>query len=302
MLHPLLLATLIEYTLCMKGLILAGGNGTRLWPLTQSISKQLVPVYDKPLIYYPLSTLMSAGIREIGIITTPTDQGVFKRLLGDGSSFGIEITYLVQPKPEGLAQAFIIGEDFLGDSPVCLILGDNIFHGADLESSLKRDFSQSEARIFAYEVDNPQEYGVVEFDSRGRAISIEEKPVNPKSNFAVPGIYFYQNSVIEVAKRIKPSHRNELEITEINNHYLNIGKLEVVILARGTAWLDTGTVDSMFAASNYIKVIEDRQGRKIGCPEEIAYLSKWISREDLAHYIETRSSNSYMTYLKKVIS
>lgn len=286
----------------MKSLILAGGNGTRLWPLTQSISKQLVPVYDKPLIYYPLSTLMSAGIRDIGIITTPTDQEAFKKLLGDGSSFGIKITYLVQPKPEGLAQAFIIGEDFIGNSPVCLILGDNIFHGADLDASLRRDFTQSEARIFAYEVDNPQEYGVVEFDSNGRAISIEEKPEEPKSKFAVPGIYFYQNSVVEVAKQIKPSPRNELEITEVNNHYLSLGKLEVVTLAKGTAWLDTGTVDSMFAASNYIKVIEDRQGRKIGCPEEIAFLSQWINREQLASYIETRSGNSYVNYLKKLIS
>lgn len=293
---------LIEYTSCMKGLILAGGNGTRLWPLTQSISKQLVPVYDKPLIYYPLSTLMSAGIRDIGIITTPEDQNAFKKLLGSGSSFGIQITYLIQPKPEGLAQAFIIGADFIGNSSVCLILGDNIFHGADLDTSLKRDFAQSEARIFAYEVDDPQEYGVVEFDSNGCAISIEEKPVVPKSKFAVPGIYFYQNSVVEVARRIKPSHRNELEITEVNNHYLDRGKLEVVTLAKGTAWLDTGNVDSMFAASNYIKVIEDRQGRKIGCPEEIAFLSQWINREQLTNYIETRPRNSYMNYLKKLVN
>lgn len=286
----------------MKGLILAGGNGTRLWPLTQSISKQLVPVYDKPLIYYPLSTLMSAGIKEIGVITTPEDQEAFKKLLGDGSAFGIQITYLVQPKPEGLAQAFIIGEKFIGTSSVCLILGDNIFHGSDLDVSLKRDFSRSEARIFAYEVDNPQEYGVVEFDSAGKAISIEEKPVAPKSKFAVPGIYFYQNSVIEVAKRIKPSQRNELEITEVNNHYLTLGKLEVVTLARGTAWLDTGTIDSMFAASNYIKVIEDRQGRKIGCPEEIAFLSQWINSEQLSTYVESRPNNSYMAYLRKLLN
>jgi glucose-1-phosphate thymidylyltransferase len=286
----------------MKGLILAGGNGTRLWPLTQSISKQLVPVYDKPLIYYPLSTLMSAGIRDIGIITTPNDQEAFRKLLGDGSVFGIRITYLVQSKPEGLAQAFIIGEEFIGNSSVCLILGDNIFHGADLDISLKRDFTKSEARIFAYEVDNPQEYGVVEFDSTGSAISIEEKPVAPKSKFAVPGIYFYQNSVIEVAKRIKPSQRNELEITEVNNYYLNLGKLEVITLARGTAWLDTGTIDSMFAASNYIKVIEDRQGRKIGCPEEIAYLSQWINSEQLSIYVQSRANNSYMAYLRKLLS
>ena len=285
----------------MKGLILAGGNGTRLWPLTQSISKQLVPVYDKPLIYYPLSTLMSAGIRDIAIITTPNDQKAFINLLGDGSAFGIQITYLVQPKPEGLAQAFIIAENFIGESSVCLILGDNIFHGADLDSSLKRDFTQSEARIFAYEVDNPQEYGVVEFDANGLAISIVEKPVEPKSQFAVPGIYFYQNSVIEIAKRIRPSDRNELEITEVNNCYLNRGKLEVVTLARGTAWLDTGTVDSMFAATNYIKVIEDRQGRKIGCPEEIAYLNKWINREQLSEYVKTLPSNSYMKYLESLI-
>lgn len=286
----------------MKGLILAGGNGTRLWPLTQSISKQLVPIYDKPLMYYPLSTLMSAGIQDIGVITTPEDQEAFKKLLGDGSAFGIRITYLVQPKPEGLAQAFIIGEKFIGTSSVCLILGDNIFHGTDLDVSLKRDFSRCEARIFAYEVDNPQEYGVVEFDSAGKAISIEEKPVAPKSKFAVPGIYFYQNSVIEVAKRIKPSQRNELEITEVNNHYLTLGKLEVVTLARGTAWLDTGTIDSMFAASNYIKVIEDRQGRKIGCPEEIAFLSQWINSEQLSTYIQSRPNNSYMAYLRKLLN
>ena len=286
----------------MKGLILAGGNGTRLWPLTQSISKQLVPVYDKPLIYYPLSTLMSAGIQDIGVITTPEDQEAFQKLLGDGSAFGIRITYLVQPKPEGLAQAFIIGEKFIGTSSVCLILGDNIFHGTDLDVSLKRDFSNSEARIFAYEVDNPQEYGVVEFDSSGKAISIEEKPVAPKSKFAVPGIYFYQNSVIEIAKRIKPSQRNELEITEVNNHYLTLGKLEVVTLARGTAWLDTGTIDSMFAASNYIKVIEDRQGRKIGCPEEIAFLSQWINSEQLSAYVQSRPNNSYMAYLRKLLN
>jgi glucose-1-phosphate thymidylyltransferase len=291
----------IEYTLLVKGLILAGGNGTRLWPLTQSISKQLVPVYDKPLIYYPLSTLMSAGIRDIGIITTPKDQPAFKALLGDGSAFGITITYLVQPKPEGLAQAFIIGEEFIGNSSVCLILGDNIFHGADLDSSLKRDFTQSEARIFAYEVDQPQEYGVVEFDETGRAISIEEKPVEPKSKFAVPGIYFYQNSVIEIAKKIKPSNRNELEITEVNNHYLNLGQLEVVTLARGTAWLDTGNVDAMFAAANYVKVIEDRQGRKIGCPEEIAFSNNWIDKEQLTSYIQKRAGNSYMKYLASLI-
>ena len=298
----MLLTLLIEYNLPVKGLILAGGNGTRLWPLTQSISKQLVPVYDKPLIYYPLSTLMSAGIQDIGVITTPEDQEAFQKLLGDGSAFGIRITYLVQPKPEGLAQAFIIGEKFIGTSSVCLILGDNIFHGTDLDVSLKRDFSNSEARIFAYEVDNPQEYGVVEFDSSGKAISIEEKPVAPKSKFAVPGIYFYQNSVIEIAKRIKPSQRNELEITEVNNHYLTLGKLEVVTLARGTAWLDTGTIDSMFAASNYIKVIEDRQGRKIGCPEEIAFLSQWINSEQLSAYVQSRPNNSYMAYLRKLLN
>jgi glucose-1-phosphate thymidylyltransferase len=245
---------------------------------------------------------MSAGIQDIGVITTPEDQEAFQKLLGDGSAFGIRITYLVQPKPEGLAQAFIIGEKFIGTSPVCLILGDNIFHGTDLDVSLKRDFSNSEARIFAYEVDNPQEYGVVEFDSSGKAISIEEKPVAPKSKFAVPGIYFYQNSVIEIAKRIKPSQRNELEITEVNNHYLTLGKLEVVTLARGTAWLDTGTIDSMFAASNYIKVIEDRQGRKIGCPEEIAFLSQWINSEQLSAYVQSRPNNSYMAYLRKLLN
>ena len=244
---------------------------------------------------------MSAGIKDIGIITTPNDQEAFKKLLGDGSSFGIQITYLVQPKPEGLAQAFIIGEDFIGESSVCLILGDNIFHGADLDASLKRDFTSSKARIFAYEVDNPQEYGVVEFDADGLAISIVEKSKEPKSKFAVPGIYFYQNSVIEIAKSIKPSHRNELEITEVNNHYLRLGELEVVTLARGTAWLDTGTVDSLFAASNYIKVIEDRQGRKIGCPEEIAYVNQWISREQLSRYVLTRTGNPYMKYLESLI-
>jgi glucose-1-phosphate thymidylyltransferase len=244
---------------------------------------------------------MSAGIRDIGIITTPKDQPAFRSLLGDGSAFGINITYLVQAKPDGLAQAFIIGEDFIGNSSVCLILGDNIFHGADLDKSLKRDFTRTEARIFAYEVDQPQEYGVVEFDASGRAISIEEKPAKPKSKFAVPGIYFYQNSVIEIAKKIKPSYRNELEITEVNNHYLNLGQLEVVTLARGTAWLDTGSVDAMFAAANYVKVIEDRQGRKIGCPEEIALSNKWIDGDQLSSFIRTRSGNSYMRYLTSLI-
>jgi glucose-1-phosphate thymidylyltransferase len=244
---------------------------------------------------------MSAGIRDIGIITTPKDQPAFRLLLGDGSAFGINITYLVQPKPEGLAQAFIIGEDFIGNGSVCLILGDNIFHGADLDTSLKRDFTRTEARIFAYEVDQPQEYGVVEFDASGRAISIEEKPAKPKSKFAVPGIYFYQNSVIEIAKKIKPSYRNELEITDLNNYYLNLGKLEVVTLARGTAWLDTGNVDAMFAAANYVKVIEDRQGRKIGCPEEIALSNKWIDVDQLSSYIRTHSGNSYMRYLTSLI-
>jgi glucose-1-phosphate thymidylyltransferase len=285
----------------MRGIVLAGGSGTRLWPVTLSVNKHLLPVFDKPMVHYPIATLMAAGIREIALICRPEDTHLYKTLLQDGRQLGIKIVFFEQNAPKGIAEAFLIAEEFIINQKVALILGDNIFHGADLDTSLKRDFTRTEARIFAYEVDQPQEYGVVEFDASGRAISIEEKPAKPKSKFAVPGIYFYQNSVIEIAKKIKPSPRNELEITEVNNYYLSLGQLEVVTLARGTAWLDTGNVDAMFAAANYVKVIEDRQGRKIGCPEEIALSNKWIDRDQLSSYIRARPSNSYMSYLTSLI-
>ena len=286
----------------MKGIILAGGSGTRLYPITKGISKQLMPIYDKPMIYYPLSTLMMSGIREILIITTPHDQEQFQRLLGDGSELGITLQYAAQPKPEGLAQAFIIGEDFIGSDSVALVLGDNIFHGESFGASLKKCNNPEGGIVFAYQVSDPQRYGVVEFDKDLRAISIEEKPEVPKSNHAVVGLYFYNNSVVEIAKNIKPSNRNELEITALNKEYLNRGKLKVEIMDRGSAWLDTGTFDSMNDASEYIRVIEKRTGLKIGCPEEIAFREKFITEDKLRSLAAPLLKSGYGRYLHQIIN
>ena len=285
----------------MKGIILAGGSGTRLYPLTIAVSKQLMPVYDKPMIYYPLSTLMLAGIREILIITTPEDQAGFKKLLGDGSQIGCRFEYVVQPSPDGLAQAFILGADFIGNSPVALILGDNIFYGAGMGTFLKTKTNPNGAVVFAYQVHDPERYGVVEFDKDFKAISIEEKPLQPKSNYAVPGLYFYDNDVVAIAKATKPSPRGELEITDVNKTYLENGKLEVGVLHRGTAWLDTGTFDSLMEAGEFINVIEKRQGMKIGCIEEIAYRNGWIDDAQMQALADKFFKSGYGVYLKKLI-
>lgn len=287
----------------MKGIILAGGSGTRLWPITKGISKQLMPIFDKPMIYYPLSTLMMAGISEVLIITTPEYSQQFQNLLGDGAELGMNLVYEVQPSPDGLAQAFLIGESFIGSDSVALVLGDNIFHGAGLGSALASNASlQSGASIFAYHVANPQDYGVVDFDSDGKALCIEEKPRNPKSNYAVPGLYFYDNTVIEKAKNVVPSARGELEISSINDAYLAQGNLNVSVLDRGTAWLDTGTFDSMMQASEYVRVIEARQGFKIGCIEEIAWRNGWITTSELQNIAKPLAKSGYGEYLLGIIS
>ena len=281
----------------MKGIILAGGSGTRLYPITLAISKQLMPVYDKPMIYYPLSTLMYAGIREILIISTPQDLSLFEKLLGDGKKYGCEFTYAVQDQPNGLAEAFIIGKDFIGEDKVALILGDNIFYGSGLKELLQSNNDPDGGIIYAYHVQDPERYGVVEFNDQGKALTIEEKPVNPKSNFAVPGIYFYDNNVVTIAANIKPSDRGELEITDINNEYLNQGKLNVSILDKGTAWLDTGTFKSLMQASQFVEAIEERQGLKIGSIEQAAFEMRFITKEQLNKLIEPLLKSGYGKHL-----
>lgn len=290
----------------MKGIVLAGGSGTRLYPITKGVSKQLLPIFDKPMVYYPISTLMLAGIRDILIISTPADLPAFRRLLGDGSDFGVSFTYAEQPSPDGLAQAFIIGRDFIGDDAACLVLGDNIFHGPGFSQTLKKAVdaaeTESKATVFGYWVDDPERYGVAEFDSSGNCLSIEEKPEKPKSNYAVVGLYFYPNKVVDIAASIKPSARGELEITSVNQEFLSSGELRVQTLPRGFAWLDTGTHDSLADASIYVEVLEKRQGLKIACLEGIAYRQGWISREKMIELAKPMLKNQYGQYLMKVIN
>ena len=286
----------------MKGIILAGGSGTRLYPLTKVTSKQLLPIYDKPMIYYPLSVLMNAGIREILIISTPVDTPRFEALLGDGHQFGVELSYAVQPSPDGLAQAFIIGEEFIGGEPVAMVLGDNIFHGQGLKKRLRAAAAKEKgATVFGYYVDDPERFGIVEFDDQGKAVSIEEKPEHPKSNYCVTGLYFYDNRVVEYAKSLKPSARGELEITDLNRIYLENGELDVTLLGHGFTWLDTGTHESLVEATNFVKTVETHQHRKIACLEEIAYLNGWITKEQVLETYEELKKNQYGRYLKDVL-
>lgn len=285
----------------MRGIILAGGVGSRLWPITLGVSKQLIPVYDKPLIYYPISTLMSAGIRDILVISTPSDVDSFRKLLGDGSQFGINIEFAAQPSPDGLAQAFIIGETFIGSDGCALVLGDNLFHGHALADTLQTIGTPNGALIFAYRVSNPWEYGVVEFDENGIAISIEEKPAIPKSSFAVPGLYFYDNDVVEIAKAVRPSVRGELEITSVNSEYLLRGNLQVKVLPEGTAWLDSGTFNSLHDASSYVRIVEERQGVKVGCPEEVSWRQGWLSDQELEAASVRLKNSGYGDYLGKLL-